>query len=168
MTARSAASSEAWPSLPLEAWSETCATLHMWTQIVGKVRLVQSPRVNHSWHATLYVTARGLSTSPIPYGTRLFQIDFDFVSHQLTLQSTDGGAGGFALEPQSVAVFYARLMEEMSKLHLLCQQILAGPRSGRPNLQGVSREVHRQVQSGAFLLGRPGSGRHSVFGPAGS
>lgn len=118
MTARSAASLEVWPRLPLEAWSETCATLHMWTQIVGKVRLVQSPWVNHSWHATLYVTARGLSTSPVPYGTRMFQIDFDFVRHQLTVQSTDGAAGGFALEPQSVAVFYARLMGEMSKLHL--------------------------------------------------
>src|SRR5881409_1312090 len=68
---------ETWPSLPLEAWSDTCATLHMWTQIVGKIRLTQSPWVNHSWHVTLYVTARGLTTSPIPHGTRMFQIDFD-------------------------------------------------------------------------------------------
>ena len=110
--------SDLWPSLPLEQWSETCATLHMWTQIVGKIRLVQSPWVNHSWHATLYLTARGLTTSPIPCGTRMFQIDFDFVSHQLVVQSTDGGVGGFALEPQSVATFYARLMEELRKLHL--------------------------------------------------
>lgn len=118
MHAQSVSGFEVWPSLPLEQWSKTCATLHMWTQIVGKIRLVQSPWVNHSWHVTLYVTARGLSTSPVPYGTRMFQIDFDFVSHQLNVQSTDGSHGGFALEPQSVATFYARLMEEMSKLHL--------------------------------------------------
>ena len=94
--------SQAWPSLPLEAWSDTCATLHMWTQIVGKIRLVQSPWVNHSWHVTLYVTARGLTTSPIPHGTATFQIDFDFIDHQLIVQSSDGGVARFALEPQSV------------------------------------------------------------------
>jgi hypothetical protein len=109
---------EPWPSLPLEAWTETCATLHLWTQIVGKVRLAQSPWVNHSWHVTLYVTASGLTTSPIPHGTRTFQIDFDFLRHRLILQSSDGGAGGFALEPQSVAAFYRRLMAEMEKLEL--------------------------------------------------
>src|SRR6516165_7739818 len=109
---------EIWPSLPLEAWSDTCATLHMWTQIVGKVRLAQSPWVNHSWHVTLYVTARGLTTSPIPFGDRIFQIDFDFVSHQLSVASSDGGTGGFVLEPQSVAAFYTRLMSEMGKLDL--------------------------------------------------
>ena len=108
----------AWPSLPLEVWRETYATLHLWTQIVGKVRLAQSPWVNHSWHVTLYLTARGLTTSPIPYGTRSFQIDFDFLDHQLTVQSTDGGSAGFGLEPQSVAMFYRRLMEEMEKLNL--------------------------------------------------
>jgi hypothetical protein len=109
---------EPWPSLPLEAWAETCATLQLWTQIVGKVRLAQSPWVNHSWHVTLYVTARGLTTSPIPHGIRTFQIDFDFIAHQLLVQSSDGGIGGFALEPQSVATFYRRLMEEMEKLGL--------------------------------------------------
>src|SRR5215210_9344751 len=106
---------EPWPSLPLEAWSETYATLHLWTQIVGKIRLAQSPWVNHSWHVSLYVTTTGLTTSPIPHGSRTFQIDFDFVTHQLVLRSSDGGTGGFALEPQSVAVFYKRLMEEMEK-----------------------------------------------------
>src|SRR5881296_1896013 len=109
---------EPWPSLPLEAWRETYATLHLWTQVVGKVRLAQSPWLNHSWHVTLYVTARGLTTSPIPYGTRTFQVDFDFVDHRLTVQSSDGGAGGFVLEARSVAAFYARLMEEMGKLDL--------------------------------------------------
>ena len=108
--------SAAWPSLPLEAWRETYATLHLWTQIVGKIRLAQSPWVNHSWHVTLYVTARGLTTSPIPYASRAFQIDFDFLDHQLTLQSSDGRSARFALGPQSVATFYRRLMEEMEKI----------------------------------------------------
>ena len=107
-----------WPELPLEAWSETCATLHRWMQIVGKVRLVQSPWVNHSWHVTLYVTPRGLGTSPIPYGDRVFQIDFDFIAHRLIVHSSDGAAGGFALEPQSVATFYARLFEELGRLNI--------------------------------------------------
>jgi hypothetical protein len=107
---------ETWPSLPLEAWSDTCATLHMWTQIVGKIRLTQSPWINHSWHVTLYVTARGLTTSPIPYGSKTFQIDFDFIGHELTIRSSDGGVGGFSLRPQSVAAFYRRLQNEMGKL----------------------------------------------------
>lgn len=109
---------ETWPSLPLEAWRETCATLHLWTQIVGKIRLVQSPWINHSWHVTLYVTARGLTTTLIPYGSRMFQIDFDFIAHRLTIQATDGGTGGFPLQPMSVAVFYKRLMDEMKRLQL--------------------------------------------------
>ncbi len=110
--------SEPWPELPLEAWSQTYATLHLWTQIVGKIRLHQCPWVNHSWNVTLYVTARGLTTSPIPHGTRTFQIDFDFIDHRLTVQASDGGAAGFGLESQSVAAFYTRLMEEMEKLDL--------------------------------------------------
>ena len=109
---------EAWPSLPLEAWSDTCATLHMWTQIVGKIRLAQSPWINHSWHVTLYVTTRGLTTSPIPYGNRTFQIDFDFIGHEVKIQSSDGGVAGFSLQPQSVAAFYGRLQSEMGKLDL--------------------------------------------------
>jgi hypothetical protein len=107
-----------WPSLPLEAWSDTCATLHLWTQIVGKIRLAQTPPINHSWHVTLYVTASGLSTSPIPYGERTFQIDFDFALHELRVQSSDGRSRALPLEPQSVAEFYARLLEELSKLDL--------------------------------------------------
>src|SRR5262245_42558502 len=114
---------EAWPSLALEAWSDTCATLHMWTQIVGKISLAQSPWVNHSWHVTLYVTARGLTTSPIPYDTRTFQIDFDFISHELTIESSDGGVGTIPLQPQSVAMFYKRLKEEMERFVLKVQII---------------------------------------------
>ncbi len=109
---------EPWPSLPLEAWADTFATLQLWTQIVGKIRLAQSPWVNHSWHVTLYVTSRGLTTSPIPHGSRTFQIDFDFVAHQLIVQASDGGIGGIPLEPQSVATFYSRLIQEMEALGL--------------------------------------------------
>jgi hypothetical protein len=110
--------SDAWPALPLEAWSDTLATLHMWTQVVGKVRLVQSPWVNHSWHVTMYVTARGLSTSPIPYGTRTFEMEFDFIAHQLVIKTGEGRTQQIPLEPQSVATFYARVMEALGALDL--------------------------------------------------
>jgi hypothetical protein len=112
------ATAETWPSLPLEAWSDTYATLHRWLQIVGKVRFVQSPWINHSWHATFYVTATGLTTATIPYDGRTFQIDVDFVDHRLVVRDSDGRTGGFALEPRSVAWFYARLMTELAALGL--------------------------------------------------
>src|SRR5436305_6520344 len=82
--------SEVWLALPLDAWQETYATLHRWSQIVGKVRLARMPWINHSWHSTLYVTCRGLTTSPMPYGPRSFQIDFDFIDHQLMIRTSDG------------------------------------------------------------------------------
>jgi uncharacterized protein DUF5996 len=110
--------SENWPSLPLAEWEATYATLHMWTQIVGKIRLAQSPWVNHSWHVTLYVTSRGLTTGPVPYADRTFNIDFDFIDHVLVVQASDGRSARVALESQSVATFYARLMREMAKLDL--------------------------------------------------
>ena len=106
----------AWPSLPFEAWGDTCATLHMWTQIVGKVRLDCTPWTNHSWHVPLYLTARGLTTSPIPHGSRLFQIDFDFLGRQLSIETSDGGSGTMKLEPRSVASFYAELMAKLEEL----------------------------------------------------
>ena len=121
MTQSNTSCIEVWPTLALEAWSDTCATLHMWAQIVGKIRLTQSPWVNHSWHVTLYVTARGLTTSPIPYDTRTFQIDFDFISHELTIESSDGGVGKFPLQPQSVAMFYKHLTGELERLELNVQ-----------------------------------------------
>ncbi len=111
-------SPSAWPALPLDAWRDTYAALHLRTQIVGKIRLSLSPWVNHSWHTTLYVTARGLTTSAIPYGTRKFQIDFDFIDHQLCVRSSDGRSAAMALEPQSIASFYNRLMEQMNQLDL--------------------------------------------------
>jgi hypothetical protein len=116
---RSASRDEkAWPSLPLEAWKDTCETFHLWTQIVGKIRLVQTPWFNHSWHVPLYVTCRGLTTTPISYGFRTFQIDFDLIDHRLIVQTSDGRAGGFALQPQTVAAFYRRLMDGLKQLEI--------------------------------------------------
>jgi len=109
---------QTWPELPLEAWAGTCATLHLWIQIAGKIRLTLSPRVNHSWHVPLYVTSSGLTTSPIPHGGRTFQIDFDFIAHRLHISVSDGSTGGFPLEPQTVAEFYRRLMSELQRLGL--------------------------------------------------
>jgi len=108
----------AWPDLPLAAWAETYATLHLWTQIVGKVRLAQSAWVNHSWHVTLYVTARGLTTSPIPCGSRVFHIEFDFIDHRLSIETSDGRRRELRLEPRSVAAFYAELMAALDALDL--------------------------------------------------
>jgi hypothetical protein len=107
-----------WPSLPLEAWQDTYATLHMWTQIVGKIRLVQTPWLNHSWHVTFEVTPCGLRTPPIPHGTRTFQIEFDFSSHQLVIQTSDGDLRSIALRPCAVADFYAEIMATLRELRL--------------------------------------------------
>ena len=97
---------ECWPPLPLESWRDTCATLHLWTQIVGKVRLRLTPLVNHWWNVPLYVTARGLTTSRIPYGESAFEIWFDFIRHQLVLETSDGDVHKLDLQPRSVADFY--------------------------------------------------------------
>ncbi len=110
--------SNAWPNLPLEAWSETAATLHLWLQIAGKIRLAGSPWVNHGWSVTLYVTGRGLTTSPIPDDDRTFQVDFDFVAHRLVIQASDGRTTDFALEPMTVSTFYRRVGDAMQSLGL--------------------------------------------------
>lgn len=110
---------DVWPALPLDAWSDTAATLHLWMQIVGKIRLAQSPPVNHSWHATFYVTPRGLATSAIPCGDRTFEIAFDFVSHRLTIDASDGRSGSLPLEPRSVAAFHRRLFAELAALGIV-------------------------------------------------
>jgi hypothetical protein len=114
----SAPGSDGWPSLPFQEWKDTYATLHMWTQIVGKIRLVMTPWINHSWHTTLYVTSRGLTTSPIPYGIRTFQIDFDFIDHRLLIQTSDGGVKATSLAPRSVADFYNELFDALAELNL--------------------------------------------------
>ncbi|MPZ55074.1 MAG: hypothetical protein GEU91_01005 [Rhizobiales bacterium] len=109
---------EAWPALPYAAWKDTCATLHLWTQIVGKVRLAQTPWQNHSWHVALYLSARGLTTSPIPFGARTLEIEFDFIDHVLWLRASDGHVRQVMLKPQSVAAFHAEVMAARSELGL--------------------------------------------------
>jgi hypothetical protein len=107
---------ESWPDLPYKAWADTCATLHLWTQIVGKVRLAFTPWLNHSWHVPLYVTARGLTTSPIPYEGRSFEIDFDFRDHLLDISVSDGAGKQIPLAPRPVAEFYALVMAALAEL----------------------------------------------------
>jgi len=105
-----------WPELPTAAWRETYETLHLWTQIIGKIRLVRAPWLNHSWHVALYVTARGLTTSPIPDDTRSFQIDLDLINHDLLISTSDGAKRQLALAGQSVASFYAAIMADLAEL----------------------------------------------------
>ena len=97
---------QCWPPLPLDSWKDTYATLHLWTQMVGKVRLRLTPLVNHWWNVPLYVSARGLTTSQIPYGDLAFELRFDFIRHQLVLESSDGLVKTMPLAPRSVADFY--------------------------------------------------------------
>ncbi len=111
-------SQKSWPDLPYPAWRDTCETLQLWTQIVGKIRLVRAPWLNHSWHVALYVTPQGLTTSPIPDGARTFQIDFDFVAHALRISTSDGAEQRLPLVPQTVADFYAAVMTALASLDI--------------------------------------------------
>ena len=105
-----------WPDLTYSAWSETLATLHLWTQIVGKIRLTLTPWLNHSWHAPLYVTARGLGTSPIPIGAEIFEIEFDFVGQRLAVRTSRGAERSLPLRPQSVADFYRATIDLLASM----------------------------------------------------
>lgn len=131
-----------WPELALRDWIATRDTFHLWLQIAGKVRLVQTPWLNHSWHATFYPTPRGLTTSLIPHGNREFQIDFDLMAHRLAVTASDGRSGGFALEPQPVSAFYQRLMDELSRLDLPVK-IVARPNEVEPAIPFESDDTHR-------------------------
>jgi hypothetical protein len=111
-----ALATDVWPELPLDAWRQTYATLHMWTQIVGKIRLSLTPLVNHWWNVPLYVTSRGLGTSAMPYGGRDLEIVFDFIDHNLVVTSSDGQRKTMPLIPRSVADFYQQLMELLRSL----------------------------------------------------
>lgn len=110
-----------WPSLPLAAWQDTYVTLHLWTQIIGKIRLALLPKLNHWWQSTLYVTPRGLTTASIPYKTRNFQISFDFLDHQLRIDTSDGITKRIALAPRSVADFYQTVMGTLSEMGIEVQ-----------------------------------------------
>jgi hypothetical protein len=108
--------STVWPRLPLAEWQATHDTLHMWMQIVGKTRLALAPRENHWWHVPLYVTARGLSTSPIPYRSLAFEVQFDLIQHALVVNTSDGTTGNIPLRPQAVADFYQQYMDTLGSL----------------------------------------------------
>jgi hypothetical protein len=107
-----------WPVLPLSEWADTCATLHLWTQVIGKIRLARAPMVNHWWQVPLYVTCRGLTTSPMPYGSTSFQIDFDFIDHTLKIQTSKGEVETVVLGPRSVADFYTEVLGRLRGLGL--------------------------------------------------
>ncbi|MFL5066795.1 MAG: DUF5996 family protein [Xanthobacteraceae bacterium] len=109
---------DTWPDLPLAAWSETCETLHRWTQIVGKVRMASTPLVNHWWNVTFYVTARGLTTSAVPHGARTFEVTFDFIEHRLRIETSDGSSESIALVPMSVADFHAEVTGRLRRLDI--------------------------------------------------
>jgi Family of unknown function (DUF5996) len=109
---------EVWPGLPLEEWKETYATLHMWTQVVGKIRLAQTPLVNHWWNVPLYLTPRGLTTTAMPYEERTFEMMFDFIDHQLHIVCSDGAISSIPLSPRSVADFYREVMETLAALSI--------------------------------------------------
>ena len=106
----------AWPALPYAEWHDTAATLHLWLQIVGKLRVAQCPWVNHSWHVALQTTARGLSTRLIWHETRPFQVDFDFIAHRVLVRTVSGGEVSLPLEPQTTAAFYRRLLGALAEL----------------------------------------------------
>jgi len=112
------AQATSWPPLPYPEWKDTLATLHLWTQIVGKIRLAQAPWTNHSWHVPFYVTSRGLTTSPMPYGTRTFEITFDFLAHELLIQTGEGAVASLQLAPRTVADFYRELFGRLGALGL--------------------------------------------------
>ncbi len=197
MSSANRSKSTDWPELAFADWSDTAASLQLWTQVVGKIRLVRSPWTNHSWHVPLYVTARGLGTSLVPYDGRAFTIDFDFLRHELVIQVTDGGERSIALEPRPVAGFYRAVLDALDALRLDVRihttpseiadadplrsrrrraplrprrrhPLLARARADRPRLQGVPRALHRQVQPRALLLGKLRSRRHALLGSRGT
>jgi hypothetical protein len=135
-----------WPDIPLAAWRDTFATLHLWTQIVGKIRLARSPWLNHSWHTTLYVTSRGLTTSPIPYETRTFELEFDFTAHRLDIRSNDGRHDEVLLRPQTVATFYTLVMEALRRLDLNVR-ITRKPSELVDPIPFAEDEVHRSYDA---------------------
>jgi uncharacterized protein DUF5996 len=136
-----------WPNLPLAEWADTCDTLQLWTQVVGKVRMVLAPLVNHWWNVTLYVTSRGLTTSPIPCGARTFEILFDFVDHRLRIETSDGAVERISLGPMVVADFHAEVMARLERLGI------------RPHIWTMPSEIENAVP---FELDRT----HAQYDPA--
>ncbi|TSD47675.1 hypothetical protein FFI94_017080 [Rhodococcus sp. KBS0724] len=140
-----------WPALRVDDWTDTRDTLHMWVQIVGKIRLACSPLINHWWQVTLYVTPRGLTTSSIPYGDRIFDIEFDFCEHRLRIRDSSGASHEIPLEPQSVSTFYARTMEALRALNISVD-IAPTPNEVDPALPFVDDHVHCSYDAEAVHL----------------
>ncbi len=139
---------ERWPELPWEAWQDTAATLHMWTQIVGKIRLAQMPWINHSWHVTLSVSPIGLTTGSMPYGERTFQVDFDFIRHRLQISTCDDESRFVPLQPQTTADFYGRLMTSLRELDLEVS-IHASPNEVEEPIPFAQDRVHASYDAAA-------------------
>ncbi len=184
----------AWPALPYEAWKDTYETLHRWMQIVGKIRLARMPWLNHAWQVTLYPTASGLTTGRMPYGDEAFEIDFDFVAHELNVRTSRGDHGVIQLVPMSVSQFYASVMEALTALrmpvsvygkpceieselrfdeddiHLIVRCRVRDPLLAHRVLvfrraRPLSIALLRKGEPGSLLLGKLRPRRHAIFGP---
>ncbi|MFI0350511.1 DUF5996 family protein [Actinomadura sp. 9N407] len=138
----------AWPRLRVADWVETRDTLHMWTQIVGKIRLAHAPLINHWWQVTLYVSPRGLTTSAIPYGTGTFDMEFDFIDHVLRIRGSDGESRAVALEPKSVARFHGEVMGALGELGIETE-IQAAPNEVEPAIPFAEDEQHASYDGAA-------------------
>jgi Family of unknown function (DUF5996) len=150
-TSNKTASSPDWPSLRVDEWTASRDTLHMWTQIVGKIRLAHAPMVNHWWQVTLYVSPRGLTTSAIPFEAGVFDIEFDFIEHRLHIRASDGGARRIALEPKSVADFYAETISALNELGIMVQ-IQARPNEVDPAIPFAEDHTHASYDPHAVHL----------------
>ncbi|UWZ59657.1 hypothetical protein Daura_20850 [Dactylosporangium aurantiacum] len=137
-----------WPRLRVADWTDTRDTLHMWTQIVGKIRMAHAPAVNHWWHVTLYLSARGLTTSAVPYRDGAFEIEFDLLDHQLRLRTSDGRSRAVALAPRPVAVFYRETMDALAGLGVQTR-IHAVPNEVEPAVPFAEDEVHTAYDAAA-------------------
>ena len=140
-----------WPRLRVADWADTKETLHMWTQIVGKVRMAYAPAVNHWWHVTLYPSARGLTTSAVPHGSGVFEAEFDFLDHRLRLRASDGRSAEVELAPKTVATFYAETMAALRSLGLE-PQIHAVPNEVERAIPFAEDEVHSAYDGAAAQL----------------
>ena len=141
---------DVWPSLRVEDWTPTRDTLHMWTQIVGKIRLAHAPMMNHWWQVPLYVSPRGLATSSIPFGPRIFDLEFDFCAHQLDIRTSDGGNRSIPLEPMTVADFHTRTFQLLGELGIETT-IQSRPNEVDPAIPFAKDTVHASYDPAAAL-----------------
>ncbi len=148
---RSAMRRDVWPSLRVADWTATRDTLHMWTQIVGKLRLAHAPLLNHWWQVTLYVTPRGLTTGTVPHGSGAFDAEFDFVDHRLRIRSSDGASREVTLEPKSVAAFYAETMNTLQELGIRAD-FQQRPNEVEPSIPFAEDEEHASYDAEAAHL----------------